>query len=151
MYFWDWVTSPRMIFSLFPFAFKIPEVLLFHSWIAFNLCRCTTFSLFILYPPLSVEGHLCCFQFLDITNEAAVNTVEQMSLWDGGTSFGYIPRVICQDLEIELLTSFLRKHQIDFQSGCTSLQYHQQWRRVLLAPHSSQHVLSHECLSYSDG
>jgi hypothetical protein len=33
-----------------------------------------------------------CFQFLAIINKAAMNTVEQVSLWDGGASFGYMPR-----------------------------------------------------------
>jgi hypothetical protein len=31
-------------------------------------------------------------QFLAITNKAAMNIVEQLSLWDGGTSFGHMPR-----------------------------------------------------------
>lgn len=39
----------------------------------------------------SVEEHLGCFQFLAITNTAAINIVEQVSLRDGGASFEYIP------------------------------------------------------------
>ena len=39
------------------------------------------------------------------------------------------------------ISSFLRNCQFDFQSGCTSLQS-QQWRSILLSPHSSQHHLS---------
>ena len=42
--------------------------------------------------------------------------------------------------------NFLKNHQIDFQSGCTSLQSHQQWRCVLLSPCPHQHVLSLEFL-----
>jgi hypothetical protein len=38
-----------------------------------------------------VEGHLGCFQFLNITNKAAMNIAEQVSLRDGGASFGYMP------------------------------------------------------------
>ncbi|ERE65849.1 Protein of unknown function DUF3704 containing protein [Cricetulus griseus] len=38
------------------------------------------------------EGHLCCFQFLDITNSAAMNIVQQMSLLYECASFGYIPK-----------------------------------------------------------
>ena len=40
--------------------------------------------------------------------------------------------------------SSLRNLQIDFQSGCTSLQSPQQWRSVLLSPHPRQHLLSPE-------
>ena len=38
-----------------------------------------------------VEGHLGCFQVLAIVNKAAMNIVKQVSLWDGGTSFEYMP------------------------------------------------------------
>ena len=40
----------------------------------------------------SVEGHLGCFQFLAIVNKAAMNIVEQVSLWYGEASFGYMPK-----------------------------------------------------------
>jgi hypothetical protein len=38
-----------------------------------------------------IEGHLGCLQFLAIKNKAAMNIVEYVSLWCGGTSFGYMP------------------------------------------------------------
>ena len=38
------------------------------------------------------EGQLSCFQFLPITNKAATNIVEQVSLWDVGASFQYMLR-----------------------------------------------------------
>jgi hypothetical protein len=43
-------------------------------------------------------------------------------------------------------SNLLRSHQMDFQSGCTSLQSHQQWRSVPFYPHPSQHLLSLEFL-----
>jgi hypothetical protein len=44
------------------------------------------------------------------------------------------------------ISNFLKSHQSDFQSACTSLQSHQQWRSVPLSPHPHYHLLSHEFL-----
>jgi hypothetical protein len=40
----------------------------------------------------------------------------------------------------------MRKLQINFQSGCTTLQSHKQRRSVCLSPHPLQHVFSTEDL-----
>ena len=87
-----------------------------------------------------VEGHLGCFQLLAITNKAAMNIVELMYLLYGGASFGCIPRSGIAGSSDRAIFNFLRNHQIDFQSGCASLQSHQQWRSVPLSPHPHQHV-----------
>jgi len=93
----------------------------------------------------SIEGHLDCFQFLAIINKSVINIVEQVSLWDGGASFGSMPRSgIARSLD-KTIHSFLIKHQIDFQSGCTSQHSQQQWRSVPVSPHLPQHVL---CLEF---
>jgi hypothetical protein len=44
------------------------------------------------------------------------------------------------------ISNFLSNNQTDFQSGCISLQSHQQWRSVPLSPHPHQHPLSPEFL-----
>ena len=49
------------------------------------MCKCTTFS-------VSVEGHLGIFQLLAITNKAAMNIVEHVSLLPVETSSGYMAR-----------------------------------------------------------
>jgi hypothetical protein len=94
----------------------------------------------------SVEGHLGSFQLLAIINKAAMNTVEHVSLLPFGISFGYMPRRGIAGSSICTMSSFLRNCQTDFQSGCTSLQSHQQWRRVPLSLYPSQHLLSPEFL-----
>jgi hypothetical protein len=44
------------------------------------------------------------------------------------------------------MSIFLRNHQTDFQSGCTSLQFHQQWRSVIFIPYPQQYLLPPEFL-----
>jgi len=83
----------------------------------------------------SVEGHLGSFQLLAIINKAAMNIVEHVSLLFVGASFGYMPRRGIAGSSGITMYNFLRNLQTDFQSGCTSLQSHQQWRSVPLSPH----------------
>jgi hypothetical protein len=59
-----------------------------------------------------------------------------------GTSSGYMPRRGIAGSSGSTMSNFLRNRQTDFQSGCTSLQSHQQWRSVHLSPHPRQHLLS---------
>ena len=46
----------------------------------------------IVFIHSSVEGPLGCFQVLVIMNNAAMNTVEQMSLWYEYAFFEYMPK-----------------------------------------------------------
>ena len=96
----------------------------------------------IFYIHSSVEGHLGCFQFLAITNSAAMNIVEHMSLLYECASFGYTPRSGITGSCGRLIPIFLRSRHTDFQSGCTSWHSHQQRRKVPLSPHPLQHKLS---------
>ncbi len=74
-----------------------------------------------------------------------MNIVAHVSLYVG-VSFGYIPRSGTAGSSGNTRPNFLRNLQSDFQSGCTSLQPHQQWRSAPLSPHPHQHLLSPEFL-----
>ena len=94
----------------------------------------------------SVEGHLGSFQLLVIVSKAAMNIVEHVSFLPVGASSGYMPRRGIAGSSGSTMSNFLKNRQTDFQSGCTSLQSHQQWRSVPLSLHPRQHVLSPEYL-----
>ena len=94
------------------------------------------YHIFCIYS--SVEGRLGCFQLRAIINKAAMNIVEHMSLHVGAFS-GYMPKSAIAGSSGYVQFS-------DFQTCCTSLQSHQQWRNVPVSPHPYQHLLSPEFL-----
>jgi hypothetical protein len=94
----------------------------------------------------SAERHLGSIQVLAIINKAPLNIVEYMSLLYVGASFVYMPRSGIAGFSGNTMSNFLRNCQTDFQSGCTSLQSHQQWRSVSLSPNPCQHLLPPEFL-----
>jgi hypothetical protein len=75
-----------------------------------------------------------------------MNIVEHVSLLQVGTSAGYMPRRGIAGSSSRTMSSFLSNCQTDSQSGCTSLQSHQQWRNVPFSPHPHQHLVSSEFL-----
>ena len=89
---------------------------------------------------------MCSFQLLTSINKAAMNIVEHLPLLHVGTSSRYMPRRGIAGSSGSIISNFLRNLQTDFQSGCTSLQSHQQWRSVPLSPHPCQNLLSPEFL-----
>jgi hypothetical protein len=97
------------------------------------------YHIFCIYS--SVEGHLGSFQLLAIINKTAVNIMEHVSLLQVGASSGDMPMSGIVESSGSTMSNFLRNHENDFQSGCTSLQSHQQWRSVL-SPHPRLHLLS---------
>jgi hypothetical protein len=60
----------------------------------------------MIVPMMLFEGYLGCFWFLAITNRAAVNIVEHLSLWCGGTSFVCSPKAVYLYLQEELFSMF---------------------------------------------
>jgi hypothetical protein len=70
--------------------------------------------------------------------------VEHVSFLLVGTSSGYMPRRGISSGST--MSNFLRNRQTDFQSGCTSLQSHQQLSSVPPSLHPRQHLLSPEFL-----
>jgi hypothetical protein len=56
---------------------------------------------------------------------------------------GICPRIGIVESSGRTISNFLRNRHIDFQSDCTSLQSHQQWRCVPLSPQPHQHVEIH--------
>ena len=70
----------------------------------------------------SIEGHLGSFQLLASIKKAAMNIVEHVFLLPVGTSSVYMPGRGIAGSSSSTMSNFLRKHQTDFQSGCTSLQ-----------------------------
>jgi hypothetical protein len=88
----------------------------------------------------SVEGHLGSSQLLPIINKAAMNIVEHVPLFYVGESFGYMPRSGIAGSAGNTMSNFLRIHQTDFQSGCTSLQSHQNGRLFFIL-----YILDHFC------
>ena len=67
-----------------------------------------------------------------------------MSLLYVGAFCRFMPRSGIIGSSDRTIPNFLRNHQTDFQSGCTSLQSHQQWRGFPVSPHHHQHLLSSE-------
>jgi hypothetical protein len=94
----------------------------------------------------SVEGHLGSFLLLASINRAAMNIVEHVSLLQVGAFSGYMPKSGIAGSSGSTMSNFLRNRQTDFQSGCNSLQSHQQWRSVPLSSHHHQHLTLPEFL-----
>ena len=72
--------------------------------------------------------------------------MEHVLLWNGGASFGYLPKSGIAGSSGRTISRFLRNIQVDFKIRSISLQSHQQWSNVPFSPHPCQHVLPSEVL-----
>ena len=101
-----------------------------------------------LFPASGIYMCVCvcvCITGYSYEHMNIVEIVENVSLLhDVGSSSGYMPRNGIAGSSGSNMSNFLRNCQTDFQSGCTSLQSHHQWRNVPLSLHSSHHLLSPE-------
>ena len=71
-----------------------------------------------------------------------MSIVEHIFLLYVRASFWYMSRSGISGSSGRTISNYLKNCQTDFQSGCTSLQSHQQWRSVPFFLHSCQHLRS---------
>ena len=111
--FYVWVTSLRTVFSIsIQFHAKFEKSLFFTAAEYTNVSILHTF-----FIHSSIEGHLGCLQVLAITNNTAMNVVEQMLLSYYRASLVFIPKSGIAGSRVMLIQNFLRNCNTYFQSG----------------------------------
>ena len=138
-FFGVWATSLRRVFSN---SIHLHTKFKCHCFLQLS-STLLMWQIFIIHS--LVEEHLGCFQILAVTNNAAMDIVQQMSLQYDWAYFGYMFKSVIARSWGRLILSFLRNHHTDFKSGVqiciptsngrvfsllyilSSLSYHWQW------------------------
>lgn len=97
-----------------------------------------------MYPVFVIHSsvaYLDYFPFPTTVTRAAMSMAEQASGEQDAESFDLLRSARAGSYG-RFVVSFLSTHHTDFQSGCTRLQFHQQWMRAPLPPHPLQLVWS---------
>ena len=101
-------------------------------WICLLEYGSKRYNIFFIHS--SVDAHLGCFCVLAIINAAAVNIGVHVFFRIMVFS-GYMPRSRIAGLYANFIFSFLRNLHTVLHSDCTAVQFHQQYRQVLLSPY----------------